>query len=287
MTAKNRIGSQAAGLALALVATWATPVRAQDEPLPRYLADRGRGIPTSLFGTYIEPGSWLVYPFYEYTKTGAFEYKPSEVGFIGNQDFLGNLVTHEFDLFLAYGLSDRVSLELEGQLYTTAELTRASNDLSGVPPRMKESGFGELEGQIRYRWMNETEHRPELFSFAEVVFPLQKSKRLIGAQEWGGELGFGAIKGFDWGTMTVRVSLAYDEGTFEPGEYAFEYLKRISPRWRCVAALEGESDELSLIGEAQWFFSPRAYLKLNSGFGLTKKSPDFAPEIGVMMTVGK
>src|SRR5262249_45193221 len=30
---------------------------------PAYLSDRGRGLPTSLFGTYVQKGEWLVYPF--------------------------------------------------------------------------------------------------------------------------------------------------------------------------------------------------------------------------------
>jgi hypothetical protein len=275
-----------AAIGLVTCACCSSPGRAADPQMPAYLADRGPGLPTSLFGTYVEPGQWLVYPFYEYEKSNAFEYKPSEVGFIGNQDYLGKLVTHEVDLYVARGLTDRLMVELEGQLYTTATLDRAPDDISGVPAHLKESGLGEIEGQVRYRWRAESAHRPELFSFLEVVFPFQKQKHLIGAQEWGGEIGFGAIKGFSWGTMTARATVAYDEGTFEPGEYAIEYLKRISPRWRCVAALEGESDELSLIGEAQYFFTRHAYLKLNSGFGLTKKTPDFAPELGIMMTIG-
>jgi hypothetical protein len=262
------------------------PAWTADVESPGYLQDRGPGLATSLFGTYVERGQWLVYPFYEYEKTSAFEYKPSEVGFTGNQDYLGNLVTHEFDLYLAHGFTDRLMVELEGQLQTTATLDRAADDTSGVPAQLKESGLGEIEGQVRYRWQAESERRPEVFSFMEVVLPLQKDKHLIGAQDWGGAIGFGAIKGYAWGTLTARASIAYDDGSFEPGEYALEYLKRLSPRWRCVAALEGESDELSFIGEAQYFFTRHAYLKLNSGFGLTRKAPDFAPEIGLMMTLG-
>lgn len=286
MTRRTLNAQQIAAIALASWACCSPPGLATDPEEAPYLADRGPGLATSLFGTYVEPGQWLVYPFYEYETTSAFEYKPSEVGFIGNQDFLGKLVSHEVDLYVARGLTDRLMIELEGQLYTSATLDRASNDTSGVPARIKESGLGEIEGQVRYRWQPETAHRPEVFSFVELVFPFQKNKHLIGAQDWGGAIGLGAIKGYSWGTMTARATIAYDDGTFEPGEYAIEYLKRISPRWRCVAALEGESDELSFIGEAQYFFTRHAYLKFNSGFGLTRKTPDFAPEVGIMMTIG-
>jgi hypothetical protein len=74
------------------------------------------------------------------------------------------------------------------------------------------------------------------------------------------------------------------EGELEFGEWALEYLKRTSETFRFVATLEGESDEVSAIGELQWWLHPRAFLKLNSGFGLTEKSPDVAPEVGVMLT---
>lgn len=34
--------------------------------------------------------------------------------------------------------------------------------------------------------------------------------------------------------------------------------------------------------ESQWHFSPRAYAKLNTAFGVTSKATDFAPEVGVL-----
>jgi hypothetical protein len=57
---------------------------AQDSPgeagLPEYLKDRGTGLPTTLFGTYIRGGDWIVYPFFEYYRDADREYKPSELG---------------------------------------------------------------------------------------------------------------------------------------------------------------------------------------------------------------
>jgi hypothetical protein len=104
-------------------------------------------------------------------------------------------------------------------------------------------------------------------------------------QDWEGELGFGVIKGFRWGTLSGRYALAYEDKGLQGGEFALEYLKLLSPRWRGVLALEGEGEDLSLITEAQLFLSPRVFLKLNVGFGLSSKVPDFAPELGVMMSV--
>ncbi len=278
-TASVAIFACALGLAL-----MAPPARGQATDLPYYLQDRGRGIATSLFGTYVEKGELLVYPFYEYTKTTAFEYKPNELGYVGSLDYLGTTVEHEYLLFFSYGITDRVMIELEGAVHTRATFDKAADDPSVVPLRIEESGLGDVETQIRWRWSEETEHRPEMFSYFEVVFPFQKDRTLIGTSDWEGALGFGVIRGFHWGTITGRVALAYDgeDNSGELGEYAFEYLKRVSPQWRFVATLEGESDELSAIGEAQWHFADWAFLKLNCGFGLSEKAPDIAPEVGVL-----
>ncbi len=274
-------------LALVLVlcgVVGAVPLLGEDASPPPYQADRGPGIPTSQFGTYVEHGELLVYLFYEYTRTTAFEYKPSELGYTSSEDYLGKTVEHEDLIFLSYGISDRLAVEVEGAVRAKTTFTKAPDDPSAVPPRLQESGLGDVEAQLRWRWRDETADRPELFSFVEVVFPFQENKKLIGTQDWEAAFGFGAIRGFRWGTLLGRVALAYDGSgdQVELGEYAIDYLKHLSPRWRLVASLEGESDELSLIGELQWFFSEHARLKLNCGFGITEKAPDVAPEVGVM-----
>ena len=53
-------------------------------------------------------------------------------------------------------------------------------------------------------------------------------------------------------------------------------------QFRLVATIEGEEDEVSLIGEAQLILRHDAILKLNSSFGVTRKASDFAPEIGIV-----
>lgn len=271
-------------LAAAWMAAAASPLPAADAGLPEYLADRGRGIPTSLFGTYVEKGDLLIYPFYEWTKTSKFEYKPSELGFKGDEDFLGETIEQEYLLFFGYGFSDRVIGELEGAIYSTVDFDKAADDPSNVPSTIEESGLGDVDMQIRWRWNEESADHPEYYSFVEATPPLQHGDKLIGTQDWEGGFGFGVIRGFSWGTLNGRVSLAYDgeDGQVEPGEFGIEYLKRVSPAWRLVGTLEGESDEISLIGEAQLFFNPNVFLKLNCGFGLTEKAPDLAPEVGVM-----
>ena len=269
---------------LGLVAILAVPSAAEADDLPYYLMDRGKGLPTSLFGTYIEKGQFLVYPFYEYTYNSGEEYKPDEFGYAGGQDYSGTTKEHEVLLFLSYGLTDWLSLELEGALYTKKTLEKDNKDTSLLPDEIDESGLGDVESQIRWRWNRETENMPEFFNFFGVAFPFQENKDLIGTQDWEFWLGAGVIKGFRWGTLTARASILYekDDNSLQSGEYALEYLKRISENWRVVAAIEGEEDEVVLIGEVQYFIKDDIFLKLNSGFGLTDKAPDFAPEVGVM-----
>jgi hypothetical protein len=141
-----------------------------------------------------------------------------------------------------------------------------------------------VEGQLRARWTRETERRPEVFSYFEVVAPLQKDKVLIGTRDWELKLATGLVKGFSWGTMTLRASLEYsrEESKLELGEYAVEYLKRLSPRWRLYLGVEGVQDEVEMITEVQWHLTDSMFLKVNNAFGVTSKATDWAPEIGIV-----
>src|SRR5262245_42926906 len=81
---------------IAALVVLATATGAAAEPLPEYLRDRGPGIATSMFGTYVEAHERLVYAFYEYTLNRDQEYKPAELGFGLDQDFRAKLTEHEF-----------------------------------------------------------------------------------------------------------------------------------------------------------------------------------------------
>jgi hypothetical protein len=260
---------------------WLTLRRASD--LPPYLRDRGTGIPTSQFGTYIRKGELLVYPFFEYYLDNDAEYKPSDLGYHLDQDFRGRYRASEGLLFLAYGLTDWLAVELEAGVID-ATLETSPDDHSGVPARIHESGLSDVEGQLRARWTRETERRPEVFSYFEVVAPLQKDKVLIGTRDWELKLATGLVKGFSWGTMTLRASLEYsrEESKLELGEYAVEYLKRLSPRWRLYLGVEGVQDEVEMITEVLWHLTDSMFLKVNNAFGVTSKATDWAPEIGIV-----
>jgi hypothetical protein len=266
----------------------AAPCRAAEPgDLPAYLSDRGDGIPTSLLGTYVREKEFLFYPFYEYTHTKEFEYAPHELGFTGEQEFLGKLVEHEALVFLAYAFNDSLAVEFESAVYGSLEFTKATDDNSNVPNRIRESGVGDTETNIRWRPLKETASRPEVtFSFL-TVFPLQRDKKLLGTQHWEFEPGVVLTKGFPLGTLTFKSALGYDTGEHKVkfSGWSVDYLKRLSPDWRVALSLEGaQGNEVSIIGELQYALSKNAVLKLNSGFGVTEKAPNFAPEIGVMFS---
>ena len=267
-------------------ATLGLPSAAAQRLAP-YLADRGTGIATSMFGEYARKGELLVYPFYEFTAFQGMEYKPAELGFGLDQDFRGKFREHEASFFLAYALTDRVAFELESALFTSARLWKDPSDPSAMPATIKESGFGDTQAEIRYRFARETVKRPELFSYLEVDFPFQRKRLIIGTQTWAYKFGVGAIKGFSFGTLTARVAGEYDEADKQVvfGEYALEYLKRLSPKFRFYTGMEGDQDEVEWIVEGQYWLAQYVHLKLNTALGVTSKAPDFAPEIGIMFSL--
>jgi hypothetical protein len=252
-----------------------------------YLDDRGTGVPASMFGTFIRRGELIVYPFYEYYRDADYEYAPEEFGFEGQDDFRGQYRANEFLLFLGYGITQDLAVEIEAAMID-ATFEKAADDPSGLPAEISESGLGDVEGQLRWRVLRETASRPEVFTYAELVLPHSEEKVLIGTTDYQVKLGAGLIRGFRWGTMTFRGAVEYDAASssaLDVGEFAVEYLKRLSPQWRVYSGIEGTADELSLIAEVQWHVRPNVFVRFNSGFGITSKATDWAPEIGVVFTI--
>jgi hypothetical protein len=234
----------------------------------------------------VRQNEFVFYPFYEYTRTRNFEYAPREVGGVGTTDFRGKKYEHEFLVFLGYAFSDSLLVEFESALRSTVEFRKAPDDTSNAPAQLRESGLGDTEAQIRWRIAKETETRPDITVFFETVFPLQRSKKLLGSQNWQFASGAVLTKGYSFGTLSLRGGVGYDRGDrkFKVDEYAIDYLKKLSPAWRVALSLEGHESELSIIGEVQYTLSKNAILKINSGFGLSKKDRAFAPEIGVLLS---
>jgi len=260
------------------------PIHAQTPP--PYLRDRGPGMRMSMLGSYVEQGHVLVYPFFEWYADHNLEYKPRELGY-GNSgtDYRGRYRASEGILFVGYGIARDLAIEVEAAVIT-AELRPSFSDTSSAKPaRVHEAGLGDVEGQIRWRPQRETESRPEIWTFFEAVLPLQRTRHIIGTQEWEFSAGFGVTKGFGWGTMTFRASAEYTDRQVDAGEYAIEYMRRLSPAWQVIGVIEGtQLDEVSLITEAQWYFSRYARLKINNAWGLTPNATDLAPEVGIMFS---
>jgi hypothetical protein len=239
-----------------------------------------------MFGTYVQRGELLVYPFFEWYADDDFEYTPAELGSASPQEHRGRYRAIEGLIFLGYGLTDNLAVEFEAAVIS-ATLRKSPADTSALPARLEASGLGDVEMQLRWRFATETATRPEAFTYFETVFPTKNDPGLIGTSDWEYKLGFGVTRGFGWGTTTFRVDGEYsrEEGKFDAGEYALEYLKRLSPRWRVYGAIEGNQlDEVAVITELQWHFHRRAFLKVNNGWGLTTNATDFAPEIGLMIS---
>ncbi|HEV8357072.1 MAG TPA: hypothetical protein VGQ17_09950 [Gemmatimonadales bacterium] len=259
---------------------------AQRDTTPASQRDRGPGIATSMFGTYIRPGELLVYPFIECYHDHNFEYDPLELGYGLDRDFRGRYRATEGLLFLGYGLNDWLAVELEAAVIS-ARLDKAPGDPSALPARLEQSGVGDVEGQVRFRMQREAGRRPEIFGYFESAAPVQTRKLLIGTPDWEFKLGAGFSRGYRWGTLTFRLAAEYglEEDKPELGEYALEYLRRLSPSWRVYAGIEGSQDEVELITEAQWRLARWATLKLNNALGITSKATDWAPEVGVMFSI--
>jgi len=251
--------------------------------LPYYLQDRGTGIPTSMFGTYINHGEFIIYPFYEFYYDEDAEYKPSEFGYNVSKDFRGLARAHEGLIFFGYGITDRLAFEFEAAVISAVQY-KAGEDTSNMPAKIEESGIGDVESQLRYRWNKENEDVPEVFSYFETVFPLQKNRKIIGTQDWEFKFGSGLVKGFNFGTITLRLAIDYSagEGKVDLGEYAIEYLKKVSEFFMFYFGLEGSQDEASLIADLQFHITDYAFIRVNSGFGITSKATDYTPEIGIL-----
>ena len=185
-------------------------------------------------------------PFVEGYYDNNTEYKPAELGYGLEQDFRGKFRAVESQIFLAYGLNDAFSVELEAALYASARLEKAPDDPSTMPARLEQSGVGDWQMELNWRVMKESAARPEVFALVEVDPPSNVNQPLIGTSNWETKLGLGAIRGLPWGTVSGRVGMIYsaEDGSFDTGEYAVEYLKRISPSWSVYGGIEGEQDEV-------------------------------------------
>jgi hypothetical protein len=247
--------------------------------------DRGNGVTTSLLGSFVRPGQRMAYLFYECERDTTAAYTGEDLGLAGDEEYVGKSLEYQGVLFLAWGLTENVALEFETILHQRATLTRDPDDTTtGMPDRLVESRYGAIEAQLHWRLAQETAHRPEFFANCEVGPPDAGDMVLLGNQGWEVEAGVGAIKGFSWGAMAVRASVAYDtdSGDIDVGEFAVEYSRRWTEHLRFAAAVFGEPAELSVLGELQWRFRRNAFMRINAAAGVTHEAPDFGAQAGVV-----
>jgi hypothetical protein len=277
------------GLAAPVLARPARAQVAQESPLPVYLRDRGTGVPASLFGTYLRRGELLVYPFFEYARDHDREYQPKEFGLGPDVDFRGKFRSYAGQLFLGYGVTDWLAVELEGSVIN-ARLEKSPVDTSRVPAVIDETGVADIEAQVRARLLAESERRPEIFGFVEITPATQKHKLLIAEPNFDLKPGIGLIKGFAWGTLTGRIGAEYnrEESKVDLGEMSIEYLKRVSPRVRLFLSFEGGEtgalDEWELVQGIQWQIARTVLIKVDNSLGLSSKATDWTPQIGLMFS---
>lgn len=277
-------------LTLALLAGAAGLAPRAEAQTPLRSRDRGTGVPTSMFATYVERGQLLVYPFFAYSVDHNLEYQPGKLGFGVLEDFRGRFRSTEEQVFIAYGLTARLAIEFETG-FSRARLDKSPSDTSGMPSRIEESGFADVETQLRFRVLTETEGRPEVFGYLETTLPSQRRKVLIGDREWDLKPGIGVVRGYGWGTMTARVTVEYnrDDRHTDLGEFSIEYLRRLSPAWRVNLAIEGgESgapDEWTLVSGVQWRLGKVLRFRFDNAVGLSSKATDWAPQVGLMFSL--
>ena len=252
--------------------------------------DRGNGIRTSMVETYVEPHQLLVYPFGAYTWDHNFEYQPSIFGIPRDQDFRGQFRSTEAALFLAYGVTDWLALELEGSLIS-ADFDKAPADTFGTPATLHESGLSDVGGALRLRLARERGSRPEFFGSVEVVPAQHEQLVLIGEPQWDVKGEVGAVRQYRWGTMTFRTTIEYNHGdqAWELGETSLEYLRRLSPKWRVLLGVEGGEggapDDYGLIAAAHWRIARGLDLKIFNAVGLMSKATDWETQVGLLWTL--
>src|SRR2546423_14132383 len=98
-------------------------------------------------------------------------------GFGSGEDFRGHYRSNEAAIFLAYGVTDWLALELEGS-QISGTFDKSSADTSGLPARIRATGTADIGGQARLRLRHGRGHGPELFASGEGLPPPHRHQPL-------------------------------------------------------------------------------------------------------------
>ena len=275
---------------LVLTLTVTAALAAQQPQVPPNLRDRGTGVRTSEFQTYIQRGQLLVFPSVSYSRDHNLEYNPLDWGYGTAMDLRGTFRSSNAQLWAAYGVTDWLAIEVEGS-YLSARFQRSPQDTSATPAQIQNSGFGDYAAQVRVRMGQERGHRPEIWGALEVIPGANRRKILIGDKIMDMKAEFGLTRGYHFGTMTLRTTVEYNhvDHHWDLGETSLEYLRQITPATRVFIAIEGGEtgapDEWVLVTAAQWRLTRGAFLKFSNGVGLMSKSTDWEPQVGVLLLI--
>jgi len=252
--------------------------------------DAGAGIRTSMIETYVEPHQLLIYPFYAHTWDHNFEYQPFMFGGTAIDDFRGQYRSNEVAVFLAYGVTDWLALEIEGS-QIAATFDKSPADTTGTPAHVAQSGTSDFGGQLRFRFGHNREHRPEFFGSIEAVPPSHGNQVLIGETQWNVKGEVGAMRAYHWGTVSFRTTIEYNQGDshWDLGETSLEYLRQMAPSWRLLLGIEGGEggapDDYVFVAAGHWRIARALDLKVANGLGLFSKSTDWEAQIGLMASL--
>jgi len=252
--------------------------------------DSSRGLRTSMPETYVARHQLLVFPFGALSRDHNFEYQPASFGIASDQDYRGHFRTNEAQLFLAYGISDWLAVEVETS-DIHARFQKAPDDTSGTPAIINQTGLSDFQGQIRMRLGRERGRRPEFFAGIEILPPLHPHQALIGDGQWDVKGEIGATRTYGWGAMTLRTTIEYNRGDthWDLGESSLEFLRPVSRNWRVFAAIEGGEggapDDWTLVTAAGWRVANGVTLKFANAVGIFSKAVDWEPQFGLLWTI--
>jgi len=169
----------------------------------------------------------------------------------------------------------------------SARFERSSLDTSGTPATIKESGFTDLAAQARLRLASEQGKATEIFASLEFIPATHRGKKLI-SDRWTdlkGEIGL--VRGFQFGTMTLKTTVEWNHGTtLGPRQHRWSTCDRCRPSggcsWRSRAARAGAMDEWVFVTAAQWRISIAPFSSFPTA-SAWRRIHDWEPQVGIML----
>ena len=162
-------------------------------------------------------------------------------------------------LFLAYGLSDRLTTQINDSLWQRQSLT----------PTPRRQDRESLQPVFSLHWRGdhfEAPQRADLMGYLATVVPAEQLPLAADCDDCEFTMAMGMIWGYRWSTLSGRLS--GESGSHELGRapnYGFSFMHRASPKWRYLLAVGRDDEAVDLLGSAQWRIRPDAYVSFTAG----------------------